>query len=126
VIPVFRRYAKLRERLVPYLTRSAATTIATDRPLMRPLFFDWPDDPAVWRADAQWLLGDDVLAASVVEPGADSRTLYLPAGGWIDVWTGEHVAGGRTLTVDAPIDRIPVFARDGVDDDLLAVFAAED
>jgi alpha-glucosidase (family GH31 glycosyl hydrolase) len=125
VIPVFRRYAKLRERLVPYLTRSAAATIATDRPLMRPLFFDWPDDPAVWGAEAQWLLGDDLLVAPVVEPGAHSRTLYLPPGGWIDVWTGDHVAGGRTLMVDAPLDRIPVFAREGVADDLLAVFAAE-
>ena len=111
VIPVFRRYARLRERLVPYLAAAAATTVATDRPLMRPLYFEWPDDPAVWAAPTQWLLGDDLLVAPVLEPGIDRLAVYLPAGTWHDVWTGEAVEGGRTLTVPVPFDRIPVFAR---------------
>jgi alpha-glucosidase (family GH31 glycosyl hydrolase) len=126
VISTFRRYAQLRERLVPYLTRSAATTVATDRPLMRPLFFEWPGDPLVWETEAQWLLGDDLLVAPVVEPAAGNRTLYLPAGEWIDVWNGAHLEGGRMLTVDAPLGRIPVFARSDADRELLAVFAPED
>jgi alpha-glucosidase (family GH31 glycosyl hydrolase) len=126
VISTFRRYAQLRERLVPYLTRSAATTVATDRPLMRPLFFEWPGDPLVWETEAQWLLGDDLLVAPVVEPAAGNRTLYLPAGEWIDVWNGAHLEGGRMLTVDAPLGRIPVFARSDADQQLLEVFAPED
>jgi len=120
VIPLFRRYAHVRERLLPYLGRSAAQTVATDRPLMRPLFFEWPDDPGVWTVQAQWLLGDDLLVAPVVEPGATSRTLYLPAGEWTDVWTGERFVGGQSVTVSAPVERIPVFARSG--SDLRALF----
>ncbi len=119
VLPVFRAYAQLRERLVPYLTAAAAESIATDRPLMRPLFFEWPDDPEVWRADVEWLLGDDILVAPVLAPGVEERDVYLPAGEWIDVWTGQRHAGGRTITAAAPIVRIPVYTRDP---DLLALF----
>lgn len=122
VLALFRRYAHLRERLVPYLERSAAAAIATDAPLMRPLFFEWPDDPQVWAGDAQWLLGDDLLVAPVLEPGATRRTLYLPPGEWTDVWTGETLAGGRTLEVETPIERIPVFARGVAAADLVPLF----
>ena len=118
---VFRSLTKLRERLVPYLAASAADTVRTDRPLMRPLFFDHPDAPEVWTA-TQWMLGDDLLVAPVLEPGVDSWPVALPAGEWTDVWTGETVTGGRTVRVDAPINRVPVFARAGAPADLLAVF----
>ncbi|WP_417564060.1 TIM-barrel domain-containing protein [Microbacterium sp.] len=111
VIPLFRRFAQLRERLVPYLAAAAAKTIETDRPLMRPLFFEWPDDPAVWAADIEWMIGDDLLVAPVLEPGAEQRDVYLPVGEWVDVWTGERYEGERMVTVAAPIERIPVFTR---------------
>ncbi|NYE19430.1 alpha-glucosidase (family GH31 glycosyl hydrolase) [Microbacterium immunditiarum] len=125
VLPLFRRYTKLRERLVPYLERSAAATIATDRPLMRPLFFEWPDDPAVWTAPTQWLLGDDILVAPVLEEGATEWSVYLPEtpeGEWADAWTGDRITGGGTGTVPTPIDRIPVFVRGDSIDELLALF----
>ena len=121
VLPVFRSLTKLRDRLVPYLAASAADTVRTDRPLMRPLFFDHPDAPEVWTA-TQWMLGEDLLVAPVLEPGVDSWPVALPAGEWTDVWTGETVTGGRTVRVEAPIDRVPVFARAGAPADLLAVF----
>ncbi|UUT36370.1 TIM-barrel domain-containing protein [Microbacterium elymi] len=74
VLPVFRAYAQLRERLVPYLTAAAAESIATDRPLMRPLFFEWPDDPEVWRADVEWLLGTTSSSRRCSRPGSRSAT----------------------------------------------------
>ncbi|MBW9095398.1 hypothetical protein JNB62_17085 [Microbacterium jejuense] len=126
VLPLFRRYTRLRERLVPYLQRAASAAVSTDAPLMRPLFFEWPDDPAVWTSDAQWLLGDDLLIAPVVQSGAVRRTLYLPPGEWTDVWTGEMLAGGRIVDVDAPLDRIPVFARGASAPELSALFRADD
>ncbi len=122
VLPVFRRYAQLRERLVPYLAAEAAVTARTDRPLMRPLFFDHPGDPEVWRAQPQWMLGGDLLVAPVLEPGAETWPVYLPAGEWIDVWTGERVAGGRTVEAATPIDAVPVYARAGAPEELLRVF----
>ncbi|QJA00295.1 TIM-barrel domain-containing protein [Leifsonia sp. PS1209] len=126
VIPVFRRYAKLRERLVPYLAEQAAITVATARPLMRPLYFDHPADPAVWSTEPQWMLGDDLLVAPVLSEGATSWPVYLPAGSWVDAWTGEQFAGGATVTVDTPLDAIPVFVRAEAAGRMLPVFAADD
>jgi alpha-glucosidase (family GH31 glycosyl hydrolase) len=111
VIPVFRRFAQLRERLVPYLAEQAARTVQTARPLMRPLYFDHPHDAAVWQASPQWMLGDDLLVAPVLEAGVSSWPVYLPAGRWVNVWTSETVDGGATIETDAPLDSIPVFAR---------------
>ncbi|WP_396657948.1 TIM-barrel domain-containing protein [Microbacterium sp.] len=122
VIPLVRRFTHLRERLVPYLAHSAAIAIATDRPLMRPLFFEWPDDPAAWSAPAQWLLGDDILVAPVLEAGATERTVHLPEGEWTDAWTGDLHTGGTTIAAPAPLERIPVYLRGGAAGDLMEVF----
>ncbi|HEU4948355.1 MAG TPA: TIM-barrel domain-containing protein [Kribbella sp.] len=111
VVPLFRRYTELRERLVPYLAEQAARTIATDRPLMRPLFFDHGDEPAVWDHPLQYLLGDDFLVNPVTEPGATSWETYLPAGDWVDVWSGEHLAGAATVSRDVPLEVLPVYCR---------------
>lgn len=110
VIPLFRTYADLRERLVPYLTTEAAKTITTDRPLMRPLFFDHPTDAEIWNHPTQYLLGDALLVNPVLEPGATTWTTYLPEGDWIDVWTGQSVPQGLT-TRDVPMDIVPVYCR---------------
>lgn len=126
VIPLFRRYTQLRERLVPYLERSAAQAIATDAPLMRPLFFEWPDDPAVWTGETQWLLGDDLLIAPVLEPGVAESSVYLPEGEWTDVWTAERISGGRTITVPTPLDRIPVFSRGSAAQSYVELFRTEE
>ena len=122
VLPLTRTYVKLREALVPYLERSAREAIETDRPLMRPLFFDWPADENVWATQPQWMLGADLLVAPVLAPDVTEWPVYLPDGRWIDVWTGEEHEGGRTVSAPAPIDRVPVFARAGADTDLLALF----
>lgn len=110
VIPIFRELAQLRERLVPYLAEQARVTIATGRPLMRPMYFDHPDEPWVWSAPIQWMLGDSLLVAPVLKPGAEHAEVRLPAGDWVDVWTGTTYEGGSPELVPAPIDRTPVFA----------------
>ena len=113
VVDVFRRYAHLRERLVPYLAEQARRTIATDRPLMRGLFFDWPDDAAAWQWPGEFLLGDDLLVHPVTEPGATTWATYLPAGSWVDVWTGAVLDGGTSVERDVPRDVVPVYCRAG-------------
>lgn len=111
VIRLFRRFARLRGRLVPYLEEQAARAVATDAPLMRPLFFDFGDDPQIWSHPAQWLLGDDLLVNPVTCPGATMWETYLPAGDWVDVWNGERFAGRQSVSRDVPMDIVPVFAR---------------
>ncbi|PZU31787.1 MAG: hypothetical protein DI577_04540 [Microbacterium sp.] len=122
VLPISRRFTHLREALLPYLERAARTAIETDRPLMRPLFFEFPSDERVWTAPTEWMLGDDLLVAPVLEPGVTRMPVYLPEGEWIDVWDGTRHQGGAVVEIETPIDRIPVFTRDAA---LRELFASE-
>ncbi|MFD1541409.1 glycoside hydrolase family 31 protein [Nonomuraea guangzhouensis] len=108
VLPLFRRLAKVRERLVPYLTGQARQAVGGGAPLMRGLFFDHPDDPRVWERPLQYKLGDALLVAPVTAPGVTELPVYLPRGEWVDVWTGHNHRGGREVTLPAPLDHPPV------------------
>ncbi|MCU1410569.1 MAG: uncharacterized protein JWR04_1276 [Rhodoglobus sp.] len=110
VLPVFKKFTDLRERLVPYLADSARDSIATSSPLMRPLYFDHPGDPLVWEHPLQWMLGRDLLVAPVLAPGATEWTVYLPAGDWVDAFTGVPQPGGL-VSRPTPIDELPVYVR---------------
>ena len=81
--------------------------------MQRPLVLDYQDDPAVVDIDDQYLFGRDLLVAPVTEQGMTSRTVYLPAGDWHDWHTGEVHAGGQRITVETPLERIPLFVRAG-------------
>ncbi|GAA2627030.1 glycoside hydrolase family 31 protein [Streptomyces vastus] len=106
----------LRERLRPYLHEQMRVAAADGVPPMRPLFVDFPQDEASWAVEDQFLFGPDILVAPVTEPGTRSREVYLPAGrAWTDAWTGDAYEGGRTLTVEAPIERIPLFTSQGAE-----------
>lgn len=112
VIEDWRHLVKLREKLVPYLAESASVAVETDRPMMRPLFFDWPEDPEVWRHPYQFMCGDALLVSPVVEEGVDVWATYLPAGEWVDVWSGEVVEGGRVVESDVSArTAVAVFTR---------------
>jgi len=82
----------------------------------------FPDDPLSRSISDQFLIGDSLLVAPVVEEGAVQRSVYLPPGStWYDVWTGTPYAGGQTLSVSAPIGSPPVFSRDADRTDLRAI-----
>ncbi len=116
-------HIRLRERLRPYLRLLFREASETGAPLMRPMFWHYPDDEACRDVSDQYLFGRDLLVAPVVEPDARSRTLRLPAGDrWVDVRTGETFEGGRTLVASAPLSSIPVFLREGADNSLFGVF----
>ena len=110
---IFRAYARLRYRLIPYLYSCAHEAAATGMPVMRAMVLLDRDDPNAWAADTQYLLGPDLLVCPVTSAGARTQRAYLPRGAWIDYWTGEAHAGG--VWVDAPVslDRIPLFVRAG-------------
>jgi alpha-D-xyloside xylohydrolase len=105
---------RLRERLRGYVLEQMTEASRSGLPPMRPLFLDHPEDPRAWLVDDQFLFGPDLLVAPVTELGARSRAVYLPPGtSWTDTATGAEHAGGQVVTVDAPLERIPVFARAG-------------
>lgn len=108
VIPLFRWLVNLRHNLMPYIWQEAQHAAATGEPIMRAL--------KLWHAQADdyaYYFGRDLLVYPVVEQGAESRTLYLPPGEWIDLWTRDTYAGDQTITVSAPLEQIPVFVRSG-------------
>lgn len=104
-----------RERLVPLLYTLAWRAHDRHEPIVRPLFYDFPQDAECYEEDDTFMLGPDLLVAPVVEQGTTERALWLPdvPGGWYDVRSGRAVAGGRRATVAAPLGAAPVFARAG-------------
>lgn len=81
-------------------------------PVMRPLFYDFPKDERCWNVDDAYMFGPDYLVAPITELGQRSRSVYLPEGAnWKEMETGKKWEGGQTVTVDAPIDVIPVLIR---------------
>ncbi|ACU71525.1 glycoside hydrolase family 31 [Catenulispora acidiphila DSM 44928] len=114
---------RLRERLRPYIHTHLRDGETTGIPLMRPLLLAFPNDPAAWEVEDQFLFGPDILVAPVTELGARQRRVYLPAGAeWTHTASGRRYPGGTRVTVDAPLEAIPLFVRDGAEPSLSALF----
>ena len=111
---ILSKYLFIRERLRPYIRECMQAASETGAPVMRPLFYDFPEDKACWAVEDSYMFGPDLLVSPVMEAGADSRRIYLPAGTrWTDAYTKQVYAGGQWVTVPAPIDIIPVMVREG-------------
>jgi alpha-D-xyloside xylohydrolase len=112
--PILEKYLRLRYRLMPYIYSLGYRTWLTGAPFLRALPLDFPDDPKVADLRDEYMFGPAFLVAPVTEQGATSRQVYLPAGtDWYNYWTRERVKGGQTITVQAPIDTLPLFVRAG-------------
>ena len=123
VLAICTKYMLLRERMKPYITERMREAHERGTPVMRPLFYDHPDDPEAWTIEDQYLFGPDLLIAPVTHAGTTERAVYLPADvQWTDVWTGSVHEGGQTVRVPAPLDGIPVFTSNP---DHLKLFRAE-
>lgn len=109
---ILKKYLLIREKLRPYVRTCMEAASKTGEPVMRPLFFDFPEDKHAWEVEDAYMFGKDVLVAPVMEAGISEREVYLPSGTeWTEVSTGRKYAGGQTVMADAPIDVIPVFTR---------------
>lgn len=102
---------RLRMRLLPYIDSAFARYQATGVPPCRALAMDFPAEAACRTCDDQWLLGEDLLVAPVFSGTA--RQVVLPPGRWYPLAGGPPLAGGQTVTVEAPLAVLPVFVRDG-------------
>ena len=111
---VLRRYDELRYRLLPYIYSSAWGVTNRGEIVMQGLPFLYPEDPSVRQVSDEFLFGDSLLISPVTEPHATTRAVILPtADNWIDFWSGKTYHGGQTITVDAPLDRIPILVKAG-------------
>ncbi len=102
-----------RYRLLPYLYNLIEESTRTGAPMLRPLVYEFQDDPATHAIDDQAMLGPWLLLAPVLEQGAVRREVYLPRGRWADYWSGLIRQGPARIEVEAPLERIPLFVREG-------------
>lgn len=106
-----RRYATLHTDLGPVLAQCIAEVCASGTPMVRPLFWHWPDDPVTYTIDDQFLLGAELLVAPILHAGQRQRAIYLPPGTWRDYWTGAIYPGSQWLDAyPAPLETLPLFA----------------
>jgi len=106
-----REVIRLRYRLLPHYYTVAREAYDTGMPMMRPLVMDWPDDPAVWNLDGQFLYGSSLLVRPVVEQGATEVTVYHPEGTWIDWFTGSVITGPANVATPVSAGRFPLSVR---------------
>ncbi|AJG99235.1 family 31 glucosidase [Clostridium beijerinckii] len=113
VYEICKKYLKIREAMMPYITTLMEEAHKKGTPVMRPMFYDFPDDKLCWENESQYMFGPNILVAPIMEKGQTEREVYLPSGSnWTNAWTKEKMEGGKTILVDAPIDQIPLFLRD--------------
>jgi alpha-D-xyloside xylohydrolase len=111
---VLRQYDDLRYRLLPYIYSAAWGVTNRGEIVMQGLPFAYPKDTAARQVSDEFLFGDSLLVNPVTGPHTTSRTVVLPAAdNWIDFWSGKTYRGGQTITVEAPLDRIPILVKAG-------------
>jgi alpha-D-xyloside xylohydrolase len=109
---ICKRYLNLRYRLLPYIYTQAVISSRTGLPMVRPMVLEFQDDPSTQRLDLQYMFGDSLLVAPVLTKD-NKVTAYLPQGTWTDFWSKELVSGSRWVTLEAPLDKLPLFVRGG-------------
>ncbi len=111
---IMAHYLNVREKLRPYIQKHMDIASGNGTPVMRPLFFDFPNDKPCYVIEDQYMFGPDLMIAPVLEAGTASRKIYFPQGSvWTDAMTGKTVNGGQTIDYKVTIDNIPVFTRNG-------------
>ena len=109
---ICRDYIRLRYRLMPYIYGAAMQCVADSLPLARALVVEYQDDPTTWNMGDEYLFGNDMLVAPIfTEDG--QRRVYLPAGEWTDWWTKARITGNRWIEVQADIETLPLYLREG-------------
>jgi alpha-glucosidase len=104
----FRKAIELRYRLLPYLYSLFHEAATTGAPIIRPLYYHYPNDEQACDAEYQFMVGDALLSAPIYEPGATNRNIYLPSGPWFDYLDGTEYPGADWSDIPAPIDRWPL------------------
>jgi alpha-glucosidase (family GH31 glycosyl hydrolase) len=103
----------MRYELIPYLYSLAYESHEKGYPVLRPLFFEFQDDEETYTIEDEFMVGPSILVAPVLEKGARKRDIYLPGGKWYDYYDKKVYNGGRRITYEVPLDKLPLFVRAG-------------
>ena len=104
---------ELRERLRPYIMEHMEEAQRTGTPLMRPMFYEYCEDPQCYLLEDQYLFGPDILFAPVMEKGQTLRKVYLPKGRWVLAMDGQVYEGKSWVTVEVKLDQFAAFVKEG-------------
>lgn len=113
VLDIYRKYVKLRYRLIPYFYDLFHEEEKTGAPIMRPLVFHYEKDEAAKQCNDEFMVGSQMLVAPILEQGKTKRMVYLPEGEWYDYWTRENLTGPQWLIREAPLDTCPIYVKAG-------------
>lgn len=110
VYEICKKHIEIREELRPYTAKLMKEAHEKGSPVMRTLFYEFPEDSRCWEVEDEYMYGPDILVAPILTAGVNSREVYLPAGKtWVERATGQKYEGGITITAAAPLDVIPTF-----------------
>jgi alpha-glucosidase len=113
VTKIVKKFIELRYQLLPYLYTSFYKYFKESVPMIQSLvYYDQQDHQTHFRTD-EFIFGEQILVCPVQEPNAKGRRMYIPRGKWYDYWTNETIEGGTEKWVDADIDKIPIFIKEG-------------
>lgn len=110
---IIKQYIELRYQWLPQLYTLFAEAWQKGLPVMRPLMLEYPEDRNTFNLSDQFMLGNNVIVAPIMQPSAEHRAVYLPEGEWIDYWTDEVYSGGSHHLVHAPLEVLPIFIKKG-------------
>jgi alpha-glucosidase len=110
---IARQYLQLRYRWMPYLYTLFQEASKCGTPVLRPLFYEFPNDKITYTLHDEVLLGPSILAAPVYQPGRNHRHVYLPEGQWYDFWTEALITGPANILAAAPLECMPIYIRAG-------------
>jgi len=100
---VFRKMVEMRYQLMPYIFTQANVAAINGWPMLKAMFLNYPDDPSTWNLEDQYMFGEDMLIAPLIEENTVSRNVYLPKGKWIDYLTGKIYEGGQWIIISAAL-----------------------
>ncbi len=113
VTDIVRKFIEIRYRLLPYLYTAFWNYVENGTPILKSLvLFDQDDVHTHYRTD-EFVFGEKILACPILEPNAKGRRMYIPRGNWYNFWTNDVVKGGKEMWVDADIDSVPIFIKEG-------------
>ncbi|MCF6165221.1 alpha-glucosidase [Furfurilactobacillus rossiae] len=113
VLNIYRKFLRLRYHFIPYLYDCFSLEAKNGLPVFRPLVLNYPGDPKVRNLNDEYMVGNQVLVAPIVQQGQTNRSVYLPEGSWIDLFTGVQYTGNTNILANAQLDQLPVFIKTG-------------
>lgn len=113
VYNICKKFMMIREGMKPYIRSLMQQAHEKGTPIMRPLFYDYPEEEEAWNVEDQYMFGPDLLVAPILYESMTKREVYLPRGKWWNVSDRSYYSGESRIIVTAPLEVIPVFVRAG-------------